>query len=126
MENKITIEQLIKKKLDRDSRRNATKEVYIESLGGNVTVTNPSDSQRIAFAEKTKTGSYVDMIDAYSQLIYDCCPILHSKELQTEIEVDYPYDTIKAIFSIDEIAEIGVKILNFFEDEEDADEKLKN
>ncbi len=68
------------------------------------------------------------MMEAYNKLIYDCCPMLHSPELQKEIDVDYPYDTVKAIFDTDEIAEIGVKVLNFFEGDEDndSDEKLKN
>ena len=54
--------------------------------------------------------------------------MFHSSELQKEIEVDYPYDTVKAIFDTDEIADIGVKVLNFFENEEenDPDEKIKN
>ena len=54
--------------------------------------------------------------------------MLHSSELQKGIEVDYPYDTVKAIFDTDEIADIGVKVLNFFENEEenDPDEKIKN
>ena len=57
--------------------------------------------------------------------------MLQSKELQESIDVSYPYDTVKAIFEIDEITNIGVKLINFFEDEEtgenaDAEEKLKN
>ena len=127
-EKKATLEQLIKKKLEKDGKRNAIKEIYVKSLDADITVNNPSDTQRIEFADKTKSNSYVDMMEAYSKLIYDCCPILHSKELQKEIEVGYPYDTVKAIFDTDEIAEIGVKVLNFFEDEEenDAEEHLKN
>lgn len=127
-EKKATLEQLIKKKLDKDNKRNATKEIYVKSLGGCITVSNPTDTQRIEFADKTKTGSYIDMMEAYSKLIYDNCQLLHSKELQKKIEVDYPYDTVKAIFDTDEIAEIGVKVLNFFDDEEenDAEEHLKN
>lgn len=124
---KVSLEQLIKKKLERDGKKMATKEVYVESLGGNITVNNPSDTAKIDFADKTKTGSYVDMMEAYTKLIYDCCPMLHSKELQESIEIDYPYDTVKAIFDTDEIASIGVKVLNFFDDEEeDTEEKLKN
>ena len=119
---KVSLEQLIKKKLEKDGKKNATKEIYVESLEGYITVTNPSDSQRIEFADKTKSGSYVDMMEAYEKLIYDCCPMLHSQELQKEIEVDYPYDTVKAIFDTDEIADIGVKVLNFFEEESDSDE----
>lgn len=53
--------------------------------------------------------------------------MLHSKELQESIEVDYPYDTVRAIFDITEITDIGVKLINFFDDDEDnAEEKLKN
>lgn len=125
---KVSLEQLIQKKLERDGKRNAEKDIYVKSLNANLTVKNPSDTQRIEFADKTKTGSYVDMMEAYTKLIYDCCPMLHSKELQESIEVSYPYDTVKAIFDTEEIAEIGVKVLNFFDSEEenDADEKLKN
>ena len=68
------------------------------------------------------------MIDGMVKLIYDCCPMLHSKELQESIEVDYPYDTVRAIFDIGEITDIGIKLINFFDDDEndDAEEKLKN
>lgn len=126
--NKVSLKQLIEKKLEKDGKKTATKDIYIESLGGSITFNNPSDSARIEYSEKTKSGSYVDMIDSMVKLIYDCCPMLHSKELQEGIEVDYPYDTVKAIFEIKEISEIGVKLLNFFdEDEEDnPEEKLKN
>lgn len=124
----VALEQLIKKKLEKDGKINVTKEIYVKSLDGNLTVKNPSDTQKIEFADKTKTGSYVDMMEAYGRLIYDCCPMLHSKELQESIGVNYPYDTVKAIFDMEEITEIGPKILNFFDDDEedDADKKLKN
>ncbi len=124
----VSLEQLIKKKLEKDGRKTATKEIFVESLNANITVKNPTDMQRIDFADKTKSGSYVDMFDGYSKLIYDCCPMLHSKELQDSIGVVYPYDTISAIFDTDEIADIGVQVLNFFDDEEenDVEEKVKN
>ena len=124
---KVTLEKLIQKKLEKDGKRNATKEIYVESLDGNITVNNPTDTQRIEFADKTRSGSYVDMVDAYIKLIYDNCPMLHSKDLQKEIGVSYPYDTVKAIFDVDEIIDIGVQVLRFFDDEEEeADENLKN
>lgn len=132
---KVSLEQLIKKKLEKDNKRDATKEIYVESLGGTITFKNPSDTQKIEFADKNKTGSYVDMMEAYTKLIYDCCPMLHSKELQEKIDVDYPYDTVKAIFDTEEITEIGIKVLNFFDDDDedteseldsDPEEKLKN
>ena len=124
----VSLEQLIRKKLEKDGKINVTKEIYVKSLDGTLTVKNPSDTQKIEFADKTKTGSYVDMMEAYTKLIYDCCPMLHSKELQESIGVNYPYDTVKAIFDMEEITKIGPKILNFFDDDEedDADEKLKN
>ena len=128
---KVSLDQLIRKKLDKDDRRSATKEIYIESLDGSITFKNPSDSQRVEYSEKVKSGNYVDMIDAMIRLIYDCCPMLQSRELQESIDVEYPYDTVKAIFDIDEITDIGVKLINFFKDEktgedEDSEEKLKN
>ncbi|MDO5804259.1 MAG: hypothetical protein Q4P35_03965 [Clostridia bacterium] len=124
---KVTLKQLIEKKLEKDGKKTATKDIYIKSLDGCITFNNPTDSARIEYSEKTKNGSYVDMVDGMIKLIYDCCPMLHSKELQESIDVDYPYDTVKAIFDIDEIMDIGVKLMNFFDDEEDgSEEKLKN
>lgn len=125
---KVSLKQLIEKKLERDNKKTATKDIYIESLGGSITFSNPSDVARIEYSEKTKTESYVDMVDGMVKLIYDCCPMLHSKELQESIEVDYPYDTVRAIFDITEITDLGVKLINFFDNDEDddAEEKLKN
>lgn len=126
-ENKVSLKRLIEKKLEKDNKKTATKDIYVESLGGTITFNNPSDAARIEYSEKAKSGSYVDMIDGMVRLIYDCCPMLHSKELQESIDVDYPYDAVRAIFDINEITELGVKLINFFdEDEETAEDKLKN
>ncbi len=123
----VTLKELIEKKLNKDNKKNATKEIYIESLGGSITFNNPTDSMRVEYSENTKSESYVDMIDAMVKLIYDCCPTLHSKELQESCEIDYPYDIVKAIFEISEITEIGVKLMNFFDEDEDEEEnKVKN
>lgn len=125
---KVTLKQLIEKKLEKDGKKTATKDIYIKSLDGCITFNNPSDSARIEYAEKTRNGSYVDLVDGMVKLIYDCCPMLHAKELQESIDVDYPYDTVKAIFDIDEIMDLGVKLMNFFDDdkEDGSEEKLKN
>ena len=124
---KVSLKQLIEKKLAKDGKKIATKDIYIESLGGNITFNNPTDSARIEYSEKVKSGSYVDMIEGMIKLIYDSCPMLRSKELQESIEVEYPYDTVREIFDVDEISDIGIKLIKFFDDdEEDAEEKLKN
>lgn len=128
---KVTLEQLIKKKLEKDGKVSATKDIYIESLGGCITFSNPTDTMRVEYSEKTKSGSYVDMVAAMSKLIYDCCPTLHSSELQKEIGADYPYDTVKLIFDVEEITELGVKLIKFFDEDEDnekesAEDTVKN
>lgn len=125
---KVTLEQLIRKKLEKDGKRTAAKDIYIESLDGNITFNNPTDTMRIEYSERVKSESYIDMIDAMVKLIYDCCPMLHSKELQESCEVDYPYDIVRAIFDISEITDLGIKLINFFDDdgEEQDEDKLKN
>jgi len=130
---KVSLEALIRKKLDRDEKKAAVKDIYVECLGGYLTVRNPSDAQRIELADKGKSGEYADLIEGYVKLIYDCCDILHSEELQEEIGVKYPYDTVKALFDPEEIAEIGLEISDFFgkrkekgDETDEADENLKN
>ena len=73
--NKVSLKQLIEKKLEKDGKKTATKDIYIESLGGSITFNNPSDAARIEYSEKVKSESYVDMIDGMVKLIYDCCPM---------------------------------------------------
>ena len=133
---KVSLEQLIKKKLEKDSRRTATKEIYIESLGGYITFNAPTDAQHIEYTDKISDGSYSAMIPAMERLIYDCCPLLHSKELQEKTGVEYPYDIVRAIFGLEEILDIGVALVNFFKENEensndnkenkDGEDKLKN
>ncbi|MCD7904368.1 MAG: hypothetical protein LUG24_02080 [Clostridiales bacterium] len=125
---KVTLEQLIRKKLEKDGKRTATKDIYIKSLDGNITFNNPTDTMRIEYSERVKSESYIDMIDAMVKLIYDCCPMLHSKELQESCEIDYPYDIVRAIFDISEITDLGIKLINFFDDDEEEqdEDKLKN
>lgn len=119
MVKKASLEMLIKKKLDRDTRKAKTKEVYVESLGGSVTVTCPTDSGRVEYLEAVKTGSYVDLVEGMVKLVYDNCPILHSDELLKGIEVDYPYDSVKAIFDIDDIAVLSNAINSLYTGKED-------
>lgn len=124
----ITLEQLIAKKLNKDKKKGISKEFYIESLEGYISFNNPTDSMRIEYMEKTKDGSYVEMYEAMVRIIYDCCPTLRAKELQKEIGVQYPYDTVKVIFEPEEVMELGVKLINFFDEEEKEEEEdsLKN
>lgn len=129
---KVSLEQLIRKKLEKDGKRTAKKDIYIESLGGLITFTAPTDAARIEYADKTKSENFSDMVPAMEKLIYDCCPMLHSKELLDGIEIEYPYDAVRAIFDIGEITDLGVKLIHFFDDEDEDDEseeekdKLKN
>ncbi len=54
---KVTLKQLIEKKLEKDGKKTATKDIYIKSLDGCITFNNPSDSARIEYAEKQRNGS---------------------------------------------------------------------
>ena len=48
--NKVSLKQLIEKKLEKDGKKTAVKDIYIESLGGSITFNNPSDAARIEYS----------------------------------------------------------------------------
>lgn len=110
---KATIKDLISRKLQRDNAKPKYYDIEVKSLGKAITLKHPSDEMRLNMMEEM--GAEPDMrttIEAYKHLIYDCCPLLHDRELQEELEIKDPYDTVDAIFDLDDITEIGEQLMD--------------
>lgn len=68
-----------------------------------------------------------DEYEKYSKLIYLSCPFFRGKELQRELEIENPYDTVGAVFNDNyaEIFELGNLILARYGFTEDKVERVK-
>lgn len=98
---KVTIKELIAQKESFDKRKNQTRELYVASLEGTVTIRKPSRELCLDALEMDKTG------DQY--LVYNCIvePNLKSEELQKEFGCVTPMEIIEKIFEPGEVASIA-------------------
>lgn len=106
---KLTVSELIRRKLQIKEAKAKLKtvEVEIESLGGTITITEPSKSLILDITNMDNQDK------ANKFAIYSCVtdPNLRDKELQQEYDCVEPYDIVDKLFSYGEIVQISA-ILN--------------
>lgn len=108
-QTKLTLDELIRRKMQIQEAKKKRKKtvVFIESLGGNITLIEPTK-------EMIKDIQEIDDVDkANKYAIYNCTiePYLKSDKLQEEFECSEPYDIVDKLFSFSEIMQIS-SILN--------------
>jgi len=109
---KATFKDLLEKKIQKEKDKNKTKEIYIDSMDATLTFNKPSDDVVLDAVEIM--GNEKDtrkIVEAYKNLIYLTCKTLQDVELQKELEVVDPFDTVSILFSLGEILEIGNQIM---------------
>ncbi|MDD2217952.1 MAG: hypothetical protein PHW03_05895 [Eubacteriales bacterium] len=114
---KATIEDLLARKMQKEENRAKTYEIPVVSMGGKVlTFKRPSDEMRLDLMDEM--GSNPDMrktIGMYKKIIYLSCEMLQDKELHEELGIKDPFDTVDAIFDLDDITDIGEKLMDAME-----------
>lgn len=122
---KLTLSDFIarKEQRERDRKSPQTDDLYIKSLGGYITVAEPTAAQ-IADARKM-AGDSEEYGNAY--IVYQCCvePSLKSAELQC----GEPRDTVLSIFKPGEVQTIAghlMKMAGYDDDSVTVADKLKN
>lgn len=109
---KLTLQDLIAKKVIKDEQKNLKKDIYVESLEGEITFERPGEEDVIAAMDKMGDNtSTQDTIDAIATFIYKSCPMLRDKELQDTYEVKDPTDIVKELFTLSERDAIGQELL---------------
>lgn len=122
---KLTLKELVERKLQRDKDKLKVKSIEVPSMGGYLLFNCPSDGRLLDFGDQLGEGKPSDMVKAYSAIIYDCCPELQNVELHKELGIQDPDDVVSSILEISEITEVGQQLVNFNEVEEVVD-KVKN
>ncbi len=128
---KITFEQIIARKLQRDKDKMAVKEIYIPSMEGTLLFKRiPEDDMLGLLDEIDENGNKRSQnVEASRKLIYMSCPDLQNPELHKELGIIDPFDVVRAIFSIEEANEIGTELLEFNEvakRTKNAENEIKN
>lgn len=112
---KATFDDIIKLKLRRDKASEKKIDLPIESLGKTLTFVSPEKDVQLDFLNDIrKSDSLSGAYDAYRAFVYACCPMLHSSELQKELDVIDPPDTVDRLFSPVEVYNLGDRLADEF------------
>lgn len=131
----FSIEDLIAKKLKKDQNKNKILDIYLEEDNRNIKVKMPSDKEILKIVSSIASSADEDgninleaFTEAATPLIYNCCPMLHDKELQKACEVDGDcWEVVEKIFGWNERVKIAQEILeNSSVKPENLDEDIKN
>lgn len=107
LDKKLTLQDLIAKKILKDEQKDLNKDIYVESLEGTLNFQKPLEEDIISAIEKMDNGTDMqDNLEAMKSLIYKCCPMLRNAELQKSYEVKDPQDIVKELFTLTERSEI--------------------
>lgn len=124
-ETKLVLADLIAKKLEKESKRAKTEDVFIESLGGDVTVQVPEDRVVMKAIDMMKDESMEGIMEAYVYVIYHSVELFKNTELHNEYEVQVPTDIVYKLLELNERLELGDKIMKL-SGLADLNKKVKN
>lgn len=121
---KVTFDELLKKKLSMDERREERREIEVFD-GKTMVFRRPSEKRIFEIVDEFESvgKSTVEAQNLIARLIYECCEDLHSAELQKSLDIAVPYDIVPALFSAAERVAISEKLIDFLEINE---ERIKN
>jgi hypothetical protein len=111
---KVTIDKLLSKRLEDNKKKTAVFES--KELGGDIEVVKIPLDKVLNIIDDGESLSTLEAMARNYELIYECCPILHNKELQSAYEVVEPFDIVQKIFNdnIGEINSIANLILSLY------------
>lgn len=113
---KSTFKDLIAKKIQKEQNKFLTKDIFVSSIGKTLTFKKTSDDFILDVIDEM--GDNKDtrtMVAAFEKLIYDCCEMLQDTELQKELEVVDPFDTVRVLFDLKDKMEIGEQLMDWLD-----------
>lgn len=108
---KLTLQDLITRKTQREKDILRVQEVYIEELEGTIEIRRPNEDIIMETMDMIQSESVKDVVNAYDFLIYNSAPILKSKELHEAYECVEPMDIVKELLSLNDRLGIGSKVM---------------
>jgi hypothetical protein len=119
--SKITLEDLIKRSTEIKTRQRKTQEIYVESLGGTITVQEP-DEEVISIVLRMEEGQQ----EAYS--VYECCisPNLKDQQLRDTYGCVEPYEIASKLFKPMELKKISRLLVELSDSKVHKVDSIKN
>ena len=110
-----TFEDLLRLKLRKEEQSSEAVEFPIASIGKNLRFHAPTSVQQLDFIDAArKSGDISGCYPAYKQLVYDCCDMLHTAELQNQCDCKEPTDIVDKLFTPLELIELGDRLTDRF------------
>ena len=126
---KLTLEQLIERKLKCQDEQNHVKEVELSCLGGSIVIKKIPLTKIINSISEIENAGTNEKFDAFIEIVYNCCPIMHDKKLQEAYGCAEPADIVCKLLddNVGALITLATEILAMYGmDSENLMDKLKN
>ena len=124
---RLTLEQLIAAKAQREKDALRVEEIEIPSLNGTLLFRRPSDEMLLDMTNVLQDDQDTKLIvDEMAKIIYACCDQLHDKTLYEELEVGDPVDVVYEIMTAADILDVGGKVCDMNPLFKDLEGEIKN
>lgn len=126
-DTKLTLADLIAKKAEKEAQKNRTEDVYVESLGGSITIHRPANKIIYQAIDMDNSG-IEDKLYANAYLIYHSVKSFQEKELHEAYGVKEPVEVVFQLLEPIEIKEVAEKIMEIsgFAKVEQVEKNSKN
>jgi hypothetical protein len=117
---KLTLTDLINKKLQKKSTEVKYKNVYVSKLDGELTFKIPTEDEMFSIIDELGEDKSTKHIkEIYTKMIYRQCDMLHEKDLTDAYGITRGFDIVEVLFTTNDILNTGNSIM----DEANFDEK---
>ena len=113
---KLALEDLLARAEQRAGDKKAYKNVYVEPLGGELTVEKIPLARVLSMLDSVDSNSMTENLDFQADIIYHCCPVIRDPALREAYGAKTSTDLVCAVFE-DNIAAISgaaEAILDFY------------
>ena len=143
MAKNLDVEAFIQKAVLRKEQMSSTFDLNTKNYG-TVTFNRPKNQALLKYLDLMASAVVTEgegkatkiieqdfnlMLDASKELIYNCCPMMQSKELQAALDIQDPIETPVEVFGISQTMELAASIVEKSDGEKiqtQAAEKIKN
>lgn len=113
---KLALEDLMARAEQRAGDKKAYKNVYVEPLGGELTVEKIPLPRVLSMVDGMNGASMMEDLEFQASVIYACCPVLREPALRDAYGVETVTDLVRALFedNMGAISLVSETILDFY------------
>lgn len=111
---KATFQDLIARKMQKESNKTKLYEIYVPSMGKNLLFKRPDDETLFDLMDEMDKETTAEVMEGTRHLIYLSCDMLQDQELQQELDVVDPFDTVSAVFDLPDVNMISNQLVDAF------------